>query len=33
LSADAWVTLVVAVATLVLLATDRFSPALVMAVP
>jgi di/tricarboxylate transporter len=28
---DAWITLMVAVATLVLLATDRFSPALVMA--
>ena len=28
---DAWITLFVAVATLVLLATDRFSPALVMA--
>lgn len=28
---DAWITLIVAVATLVLLATDRFSPALVMA--
>jgi di/tricarboxylate transporter len=31
MSSDAWITLVVAVATLVLLATDRFSPALVMA--
>jgi di/tricarboxylate transporter len=28
---DAWITLIVAVATLVLLASDRFSPALVMA--
>jgi di/tricarboxylate transporter len=31
MSLDAWITLIVAVATLVLLATDRFSPALVMA--
>jgi di/tricarboxylate transporter len=30
MSLDAWITLIVAVATLVLLATDRFSPALVM---
>src|SRR5918992_1807995 len=30
MSVDAWITLIVAVATLVLLATDRFSPALVM---
>lgn len=31
MTVDAWITLVVAVATLLLLATDRFSPALVMA--
>jgi di/tricarboxylate transporter len=31
MSGDAWITLAVSVATLVLLATDRFSPALVMA--
>jgi di/tricarboxylate transporter len=31
MSLDAWITLVVAVTTLVLLATDRFSPAFVMA--
>lgn len=31
MSTDAWITLAVAVATLVLLATDRYSPALVMA--
>jgi di/tricarboxylate transporter len=31
LSGDAWITLAVSVATLVLLASDRFSPALVMA--
>jgi di/tricarboxylate transporter len=30
MSTDAWITLIVAVATLVLLASDRFSPALVM---
>ena len=31
MSSDAWITLIVVVATLVLLATDRLSPALVMA--
>jgi di/tricarboxylate transporter len=31
MNSDAWITLIVAVATLVLLATDRFSPAMVMA--
>jgi di/tricarboxylate transporter len=30
MSADAWITLAVAIATLVLLASDRFSPALIM---
>jgi di/tricarboxylate transporter len=31
MSSDAWITMIVAVATIVLLSTDRFSPALVMA--